>query len=43
MYRKSTVQCEQLFRNAGRPNTVNKTRSSLEPNTVNMLVSSVDI
>ena len=37
MYRKSAVQCEQLFSSTG--NIVNKKRSSLEANTVNMLVN----
>jgi len=36
MYQKSAVPCERLFSSAG--NTFNKTRSSLEANTVNMLV-----
>ena len=36
MYRNSPVQCEQLFSSAG--NIVNKACSSLEANTVNMLV-----
>ena len=33
MYQKSAVPCEQLFSSAGY--IVNKTHSSLEPNTVN--------
>jgi len=44
MYWKSAVRCERLFSSAGY--IVNKTRSSLEANTVNMLMcflSSVDI
>jgi len=36
MYRKSTVQSEKLFSSAG--NIVNKMRSSLDANTVNMPV-----
>jgi len=36
MYRKSAVQCEQLFSSAGY--IVNKMRSPPEANTVNMLV-----
>jgi len=36
MYQKSAVPCEQLFSSTGY--IVNKTRSSLEPNSVNMLV-----
>jgi len=36
MYQKSTVPCEQLFNSVGY--IVNETRSSLESNTVNMLV-----
>jgi len=35
MYRKSAVQCERLFCSAGY--IFNKTRSSFEVNTVNML------
>jgi len=35
MYRKSKVPCKRLFSSAS--NIVNKMRSSLEPNTVNML------
>jgi len=36
MYRKSEVQCERLFSSSGY--IVNKTRSSLEANTVNMFM-----
>jgi len=36
MYQNSAVQCEQLFCSAGY--IVNKMRSSLEANTVNMLM-----
>jgi len=36
MYQKSAVPCTQLFRSAGY--IVNKTRSLLELNTLNMLV-----
>jgi len=36
MYRKSAIPCERLISSAGYPD--NKTRSSLEANTINMLM-----